>query len=170
MPCVLTQNLVLDCKESMGGISQILVIEKANVTAITEAVGVVTAITKGASKKFFSYDLPAETSGLTENINASVQNGTVFYEQVLTFVLNKLAVNTRNELLLLAKNTLLVIVKDVNGTYWLIGKENGCDVTAGSSATGTARGDRSGYSITITGKEKELAPQVQSSIIAGLLT
>jgi hypothetical protein len=57
-----------------------LVIEKANVTAITEAVGVVTAITKGASKKFFSYDLPAETSGLTENINASVQNGTVFYE------------------------------------------------------------------------------------------
>lgn len=168
MPCVLTQSLTLDCKDSIGGIKAAWFIALADVTAITEVAGVVTAITKAAAKVFYKYSLPKQSSGLTETITANVQNGSVFYAQELQFVLNKLQANTRNELLLLAKNTLLVVVQDANDKYWLLGKENGADVTGGTAATGTASGDRSGYTITVSGSEPELSPEVASGIIAGL--
>ncbi len=107
---------------------------------------------------------------LPETITASVENGTVFYAQELSIVLNKLQANTRNEILLLAKNTLMAVVQDANDKYWLLGRYSGLDVTGGTSATGTAQGDRNGYSLTFTGGEKELSPEVNSGIIAGLVS
>jgi hypothetical protein len=150
--------------------TEVLFIAKADVTATTEASGVITAITKAAGKRFYKYELVKETANFVENINASVENGTVFYQQELTIVLNKLQANTRNEILLLAQSLLVAIAKDNNGNYWYLGKNNGLDITAGNSGTGTAIGDRSGYTLTFTGKEAALSPAVSSSIIAALLT
>lgn len=169
MPCALTQSLTLDCRDSIGGLKSVMFIEFGNVTAITAAAGVVTAITKASGKKFYKYELVKETSQFTETFTSSVQNGTFFYAQELSIVLNKLQTNVRNEILLLAQNNLLAIAEDKNGNYWLLGRLNGLDVTGGNAASGTANGDRSGYTITLTGQEKELAIAVQSSIIAGLL-
>ena len=169
MPCALTQSYSLDCRDSLGGIKSAYFIGWADVTAVTEAAGVVTAITKTAGKTFYKYQLVRGTSMFQETINSSVENGTVFYQQELTIILNKLQTNTRNEILLLAKNNLMVIVEDNNGTFWLLGRLNALNITGGNSATGTAQGDRSGYTLTFTGGEKELAPSVQSTIIAGLL-
>lgn len=170
MPCALTQGYTLDCKDSLGGIKAVWMIESGNVTGITEASGIVSAITKSAGKVFRKYELVKNTGSLTETITASVENGTVFYAQELSIILNKLQANTRNEILLLAQNTLLVVVQDANDKYWLLGRTQGCDVTGGTAATGTAQGDRSGYTLTITGSEKQLAPEVSSTIIAGLTT
>jgi len=170
MACALTQGYVLDCKDSLGGITEVLFIAKADVTATTEASGVITAITKAAGKRFYKYELVKETSSFVENINASVENGSIFYQQELTVILNKLQANTRNEILLLAQNLLLAIAKDNNGKYWYLGQTRGLDITAGSGGSGTAMGDRSGYTLTFTGKEPALAPEVSSSIITGLLS
>lgn len=168
MPCSLSQGYVLDCKDSIGGIKAVWFISTGNVSAVTEVSGVVTAITKAAGKVFYKYQLVKNSSSLTENVNANVQNGTVFYAQELAIVLNKMQANTRNEILLLAQNNLMAVVEDANGKYWLLGKQNGLDLSAGSSATGTAQADRNGYTLTFSGGEKELAPEVNSSIIAGL--
>jgi hypothetical protein len=168
MPCALTQGYTLDCKDSLGGIKAMWVINHANVTAVTEASGIVSAITKAASKVFYKYELVKNTGSLTETITTSVENGTVFYAQELSIVLNKLQANTRNEILLLAQSTLMVVVQDANDKYWLLGRFTGLDVTGGTSATGTAQGDRNGYTLTFTGGEKQLAPEVNSGIIAGL--
>lgn len=170
MPCALTQGYTLDCKDSLGGIKAVWMIESGNVTAVTEASGIVSAITKSAGKVFRKYEMVKATGSLTETITASVENGTVFYAQELSIVLNKLQANTRNEILLLAQNTLMVVVQDANDKYWLLGRTQGCDVTGGTAATGTAQGDRNGYTLTITGAEKQLAPEVNSGIIAGLTT
>jgi hypothetical protein len=168
MACALTQGYTLDCRESLGGIKAVWLIAHGNVSSVTEASGVVSVITKAAGKVFYKYELVKNTGALTETITASVENGTVFYAQELSIVLNKLQANTRNEILLLAKNTLMAVVQDANDSYWLLGRVAGLDVTGGTSATGTAQGDRNGYTLTFTGGEKELAPSVASGIIAGL--
>ena len=170
MPCSLTQSYALDCRDSLGGITEVYFIEFKNVSAITEASGVVSAITKGSGKVFRKYELVPATSSLTETFNANVQNGTVYYGQELSIILNKLQINTRNELLLLNKNVLMAIATDNNGKYWLLGKTNGINVTGGSGTTGTAQGDRSGYTLTFSAMEANMAPEVSSSIIAGLLS
>lgn len=170
MACALTQNYTLDCRDSVGGVVEIYFIEEGNVSAIVEASGNVTTITKEAGKVFRKYEQDQDTAFFVENLNSNVQNGTMFYQQELTIVLNKMQTNTRNELLLLNKNRLIAIVKDANGAYWLLGKTRFLHATAGNSGTGTASGDRNGYTFTYTAMEPEMAPSVDSSIIAGLLS
>lgn len=169
MPCELTQSITQDCKDSTGGIREVYGIEFENVEAITEAAGVVTAITVADGKQFRKYVLPKETASWTESPNASPENGTIFYQQELTLVFNKMRANIRNELMLLAQNRLLFIVKDQNDEYWLLGKLNAADLTGGDGGTGTAYGDRNGYTRVFTAKEPDMAPSVTAAIIPALL-
>jgi formyltetrahydrofolate synthetase len=167
MACALTQGFVLDCKESLGGVKSVRFVEFDNVASIAYAAGVAT-LTMDAGKKFWLYSQVRETSSLTETITANVQNGTIFYQQEVVVVLNKLAAATRNEILLLAKNRLMAIVEDMNGAYWLIGAKNGLDITSGNSATGTASGDRNGYSLTFQAMEADPMWSVASGTIAAI--
>lgn len=170
MACALTSGYTLDCRDSVGGVIEMYFIEAGNVTAITEASGVVTAITKASGKVFRKYEQDQDVAFFVENLNSNVQNGTIFYQQELTVVINKMATAIRNELLLLNKNRLIAVVKDANDSYWLLGKTRFLHATAGNSGTGTASADRNGYTFTYTALEPSLAPSVNSGIIAGLLT
>ena len=167
MACALTQGFVLDCKESVGGIKSVRFVEFDNVASIAYAAGVAT-LTMVASKKFWKYAQVRETSSFTETITANVQNGTIFYSQELSVILNKLAAATRNEILLLAKNRLMAIVEDMNGSFWLLGAKNGLDITGGNSATGTASGDRNGYTLTFSAMEADPMWSVSSAAISAL--
>jgi len=170
MSCALTQGYTLDCKNSTGGIVEIYFIEKANVTSVTEASGVVTALTKATGKRFWKYELPKDAGSLTETITGSVENGTVFYSSELILVVNKLNVAVRNELKLLAQNTLIAVVKTNSGLYWMVGKDRGIDLTTGTSGTGTAFGDRSGYSLTFSGSEPAPMLNVNDAVAGALET
>lgn len=149
MACALTSGYTLDCRDSVGGVIELYFIEAGNVTNINEASGNVTAITKASGKVFRKYEQEQDTAFFVENLNSNVQNGTIFYQQELTLVINKMATALRNELLLLIKNRLVAIAKDANGTYWLLGKTRFLHATAGNSGTGTASADRNGYTFTL---------------------
>lgn len=166
MACALTQGFVLDCKESVGGIKSVRFVEFDNATFVPAA-GVAT-ITMAAGKKFWKYAQVRETSSFTETITANVQNGTIFYQQEVTVIINKLAAATRNEILLLAKNRLMAIVEDMNGNYWLLGAKNGLDITGGNSATGTASGDRNGYTLTFQAMEADPMWSISGAVINSL--
>lgn len=170
MACALTQGYVLDCKDSLGGLVEVYFINQHDIASYTEASGVVTALTKDLGKRFYKYELVKSTAAFTETLNASVENGTIFYQQELTIVINKLQVNMRNEIILLAQNLLTAVAKDGNGRYWILGLTRGLDVTTGTAGTGTAEGDRNGYSLTFTGKERFLAPELSSGLAASLET
>ncbi len=161
MSCVLTQGYAYDCKNNVGGIKRVYIGSRDDVNQITIADGVIDNITM-FQNVFYLYDLVRESSNFSETVTTNVQNGTVFYSQSLEIVLNKLQVNTRNEIILLGQNRLCIIVEDNNGRYWMLGYKNGIDLTGGGSASGTAYGDRNGYTLTFTGSENELAPEVES--------
>lgn len=175
MACALTQGYNLDCREGIGGIKEVYIIELANVSSMTEVSGVVTAITKVTGKRFWKYSLVRETSNTNEDIVGSQENGTLFYTQTVNIILNKRQASVRNEIMLLAKNNLIIIAVDnaVPGQTqkaWLFGKTQGLILATGNAASGTAWGDRNGYTLPFTGNEPELAPEVLSTLIANLET
>lgn len=169
MSCLLTQWFDLDCNDSIGGIEEIYVLENVSIDAITEVSGVVTAITTVGSKKFNRYRLKDEVGSMQAPVNHNQQNGTTFFEQTVIFNLNKLTTTKRNELLLLAQANTVVIVKDMNGLYWLCGKTRGLYPSAGDFGTGTAAGDFNGVSMTLMAREKEPPLSVDSSLIDSTL-
>lgn len=165
MSCALTTGFTLDCRNSNGGIEAVYFTEIANKATLTSASGLVSALTLSTGKQFFKYELRKKTSVFEQNIQVNNENGTVFYEQTLSVKLDKLEITKRNEILLLAQNNLMVIIKDNNGVYWLMGETRGALLNGGKGSTGTAYGDMSGFELTFMGEEPELAKQINTASV-----
>jgi hypothetical protein len=170
MPCALTQGYVLDCREGIGGLKEVYIIELLGVSSVVEASGIVTSITKTTGKRFWKYSLVRETSNTVETITGNEQNGTIFYDQTVNIVLNKRQASVRNEVMLLAKNFLMIVGVENNGRAFLYGRRQGLQLLTGTAETGTAWGDRNGYTLPFNGKEEELAPEVSASVLTTLET
>jgi hypothetical protein len=151
MGCELTKGRLLDCKNSVGGIRSILLMELANYEP-TYTGSVLSAVSAATA---FRYDLPKSTGNFSEGITISTENGTVFYEDTLTIKLHRLDNSMRDELKLIAQNRMVCFILDNNDNQWCMGEVLGAELTAGTSATGTALGDAYGYDLTIMSQEKE---------------
>ena len=168
MSCALTTGFSLDCRNSNGGIEAVYFTEIENKATLSATSSVIDTFTLDTGKQFFKYDLRKKTSIFEQNIQVNNENGTVFYEQTLSVKLDKMETTKRNEILLLAQNNLMVIIKDNNGKYWLMGETRGALLNGGKGSTGTAYGDMSGFELTFMGEEAELSKEVDSSLIATL--
>jgi hypothetical protein len=167
MSCALTQGFTLDCKDAIGGIKSVRLATLSDYEGLapTVAAGDITAF-GSASAKFYKYEQLKETSALTETINAST-NGSVYYTPEVTVVLSKLATAKRNEIKLLAQNRLVAIVETNDETphFFVCGVSTGLEVSAGTSATGTAYADLQGYTLTFSGMES--APMLKIEPTSG---
>lgn len=170
MSCALTQDYSFGCDVGAGGLKEVYLIELENISSITESSGTVTAITKASGKIFRKYQLVQDTATAEETLTGNLQNGTLYYAQKVTMVINKQNVAVRNEILLLAKNRLVIVTVDNNDTYRMYGWDQGVRLNEGSAATGTAWGDRNGYTLTFSGNQRELALFVQASVLDTLQT
>lgn len=164
--CDLLQGREIDCRDGNGGIETVYITELENEASMTVASGIVTAFTLLTGKKFWTYEVEKENAELVETEQVSVETGTTFYEQVLTFTIMQLTASSRNELRLLAQNRLHIIVKDNNGLFWLLGEERGCDkVGTNEAKTGKAFGDLGGYTLAFLGKEATPFLNVTASLL-----
>ena len=166
MACNLTQGFTLDCKDAVGGIKSIHLIDWAS-TGFTVSGSEVTATTV-VSGDVYTYELPKGVGSMTTTTNVSQENGTVFNQSDIVARLRKLSTTKRNELKLLAQNRVFCIVKDNNDNYWLAGNEYGCDITAMTSESGTAMGDVQGYNFTLSAIEAESPYLVQAAVATTL--
>ena len=168
MACALTQGRTIDCRNSTGGISEVLIANFGNITIDTVASGVITALTQAAATSFFKYSLEKENGSLIETQTGSLENGTNFYDSVLDFNTKNLTAPENEELTLLDQAQLFVIVKDMNEKYWTVGAYYAADKLTGTAVTGAAFGDHNGYTYSISSKEAKRMLEVSSSVIAGL--
>ena len=170
MACTLSSGLALSCRESIGGIKYAYILDASGQDIdVTESAGVASAISVGGtaltdlSTDMFLFDQVKQTASLVETVNASEENGTVFYTSVLNLVFNKLESAKLNQLKVLAANSkLLIVVKDNNDKLWMVGNDRGAVVSGGSSESGTAMGDRNGLSIEFTGNHS--APMFEVTV------
>lgn len=161
--CNLTAVISLDCIDGQSGIQRVWMSTDAVFSSVSyDANQQITGAT--GTGNFYEFELPRNSASYTENYNISQENGTAFFEQVLTFNLNKMTAAKRNQLLLLAKSrTIKAIFLDQNDNYWVVGKDRGGVTTAGSSVTGTNVGELQGYSgVTVTAQEPEMAYQLDA--------
>ena len=167
MACALTQGRAIDCRNSTGGISEVLIANFGDITIDTVLAGVLTAITPTAAT-FYRYSLEKENGSLIETHTGSLENGTNFYDSVLEFNTKNLTASENEELMLLDQAQLFVIVKDMNEKYWTVGAYYAADKLSGTSVTGAAMGDHNGYTYSISSKEAKRMLEVDSGVIGNL--
>ena len=156
MACNLAAGRNEVCKDSIGGLAGVYFLNYTSSSfsqsAATQTTDpLLTGIPSGST--LYYYQLKG-TSAYTETVNSSRENGTTFFTQELTLNLKKLTNEMTTQLKLLAYGRPQIIVATMNGDAFLVGKDEGADLTAGTIQTGAAMGDLYGYSITMTGMEK----------------
>ena len=168
MSCVLAAGMARDCSDSLGGIEEVLISERDNVTAFTQASHEISAITQAGATNFYRYNLKKESGSITSTATVDQTGGTSFYDNVLAFTINKMTATKTNEIKMLMLARLAVIVKDNNGKYWAIGFDQFAEGSSLVAQTGQAYGDPNQYQIEITDKSQFPCYEVQSSVVAGL--
>ena len=162
--CFNTANLDLGCASSTGGIKELVVLAGAITATTYDGDGQLTSAV--GTGNTYSFKLQKQTSNMTETFNVSLENGTTFVQQDVSAVFNKIDKDKRNQLSLLLKNRQIVLfVKDNNDNiYYLGGEFDGGYVSAGTGETGTAYGDRNGYTLTITTFSTSPAPLLDDTL------
>ena len=166
MACSLTlTGRSLPCRDALGGVKKVWIATSFNADATVSFVeGMWDAVASGeipdasAALILKDYVSPKNSSSLTQTVNASVENGTVFYSQVLSLVLNKPVAADITEIQNLAKGRLAIVVQDNNDNYFVMGHTRGVELTGGTIASGTAMGDLNGYTLEFTAEEAIPAP------------
>ena len=170
MSCYISSGIDLGCSDGIGGIKSIWVLGASGATApsvsavaVTGTTGPITGIT--GSGVWYNFELKRNTSSLAQNTTKNFENGTIYWEQVLTAVLYKYDQDKRNQLLVLGQNDQIQIVAvDQNDVNYYLGQVNGMYLSGGSAATGTAFGDRNGFELIFTGQEAAPANVVSGTL------
>lgn len=177
MPCssIALSGINENCRNSIGGIVELLIARAEDVTAstvtTTQATGteLVTAITMATGAKFYSYRGTKDSSNFVSTFTAAPESGSGYWATVVTTQWSKLDSIKRAQLKALTIDDLVLIAKDRNGKYWMIGRENPVMASNATMQTGAAAGDLNGA--TFEGSADEPAPpiEVDATIISGLL-
>jgi hypothetical protein len=143
----------------------------SNITNITQSTGDTITNISG-SGTFYAFELIRTSSQFTETVNASLEAGTVFYQDELVTYFAKMTQDKRNILKVLAQNQKLAVVfSDNNGTYWFMGQNYGSFISAGSQVSGKALGDANGLNMTFQALEQNPINSLSgslSSIVSGI--
>lgn len=168
MACDLALGRREPCKDSVGGLKAFYFINfnKDIFAEFIETDGLITGFltTPTVPLSLYKYELRSSGHTLEDANEVSGENGTVFNTQTVTAILKKIDAQTRAELQIASFGRPHVIVEDYNGNFLLVGIENGCDVQV-TQVTGGAMGDLSGYNLTITAQERQMAFPVDPTII-----
>lgn len=158
------EGMNVTCKESsFGGIKEVLVALYDDVASTSVETNLLTP-TMVSGKKFKQYKLLKSTGGLTSTLNTSETSASYFTNEV-TLQFMKMETSKRIEIMALMMSACAVIVKDANGKYWYLGKDNYVECSAGSATTGTAASDANHYELTLSDTSAELPYEVDSTVI-----
>lgn len=174
----ITNGLSKSCDTNSGGVNKVYIADFENVSTITTGTASggqtgtwISTIGMTASAKFYEIQTNKNVCNFTETVAIDLNNGTTFFNQVVSIVLSRRETTKREfiEKLVAGQKQLAIIVLDSNGIYWLFGQVEGAYVTAIEGGSGTAKADANGYTVTLTAMEADQAYQVNPSAISSIV-
>jgi hypothetical protein len=166
MACDITNGRIEQCKDSVSGLKAMYLINFDDLNSdspsyVTYGTGDnVDQITDwlpldgSTALNIYKFELKSTANSFTTAINSSRDNGTTFFEQTLVAALKRQDVVTHKNVKLLAYGRPRIIVRTMTDQFFLMGLDQGADVSAGEISSGAALGDFNGYSLTFTAQEE----------------
>ena len=168
MPCsqTLASYKLSDCFSSRGGIKAVWAAPYVeNGFTIGES-GTVTGFSTGVT--WLKQELHRNLASLTSTYNYDDTSRSSYVLTEATWQYLKMQKESRLQMNALAKGDLMVVVEDANGTYFALGQQEPVKVTAGTGSTGTDRGDRNAYEVTVSDYNEDYPPILDQSAIEKL--
>lgn len=165
MSCDIISGRIEECKSSVSGLKSIYLINYESLNSDDATYDTVTAnhedeliswtpVDTASALTLYKFELKSTTNSFVTAINSSRDNGTTFFEQTLVAALKRQDVVTHKNVKLLAYGRPRIVVRSMTDQFFLMGLDQGADVSAGEVSTGAALGDFNGYSLTFTAMEE----------------
>jgi len=150
MSCIIDMGYTLGCS-SIGGVEKVWIgTYSADQAYAFDVDNIITGVTSGVTVYLMEQDM--EFAGLNQTGQFSRENGTVFYESVLSVKFIELTAELRNLVIALGRAPIFAVVKSNAGEYYACGVESAGRATAGVASLGIAQGDLNGATFEITWK------------------
>ena len=161
MSCDIIGGRTEQCKDAVSGLHAIYLVNygdldfpSLNQYGTSDNTDQIVAVqSDGLSFSIYKFELKGANS-FEQTINSSRENGTTFFEQSLTVQLKRQDVKSTKNIKLISYGRPRIIIHARGDQFFLMGLDQGCDVTAGTISSGSALGDFNGYSLTFTGMEE----------------
>lgn len=166
MACNSIKQFTYDaCQANLGGIKNVWLANyvegAATISESGETEGVVTAFAEGV--EWVKYPMRKNVASMTSTLNASTE-GATYVSTELAMVFSKMETQKRLAIVALALGEAMALVEDSNGKIWFLGKDAPLTATAGTGETGTAKGDRNAYTVTLTDESLEFPHEVSGEL------
>ena len=165
MSCDITAGRIEQCKDSVSGLKSIFIINYEKLNADSAVYNTTDAGKEDELKSWmpvdtttalhlYKFELKSTSNSFTTQINSSRDNGTTFFTQTLVAALKRQDVVTTKNVKLLAYGRPRIVVRTMTDQFFLMGLDQGADVSAGEISSGAALADFNGYSLTFTAEEE----------------
>lgn len=135
------------CANSMGGVKNVWLIDYDKVEGkLGEEADTLTPTIEASA--WVHFPMRKNVASFTSTLNVAEEGGS-YVSTELNLVLNKMETSKRLAMSAFIQAEAAAIVEDANGIYWFLGKDAPLVASAGTGETGTARGDRNAYTLTI---------------------
>tara|TARA_R110000824_G_scaffold40346_2_gene121085 strand:+ start:419 stop:982 length:564 start_codon:yes stop_codon:yes gene_type:complete len=159
MACNLTKGRSILCRSGIGGIKAIYIAQHDELTSYTAASGSVTDFDLGSGDDLYKYTLKRGTGSVTDTINASSENGSIFFTHSVNVKLHNLTAADQNEIKLLGQQRMVIFAElnqlNAAGKNVIVacGLDNGMELSAGTASSGAGLADAVGYDFTFESQE-----------------
>lgn len=174
----LLQGIVNDCLASVGGVAEVYLAKRDEIASVAvnsayttddeKVVSMITGITlETGATGFVKYWVRKNSSSMTSTLN--VGDNSSYYSTELNLTFSRMNAAKRMEMLAMAFEDLVAIVKDANGEYYYLGFDNPVSASAETGETGQNRSDANQYTVTLMDESTELPHFILASVVEGLV-
>lgn len=170
MACDVTKGLLdLDCKNAVAGLKAIYVAnyKDYNFTMSSSEEESITGLPNDLTE-VFKYVLKNTGNTFTEEIESSRDNGTTVFNQELNFVINKIGAAKQFQIKKLAWGRPVIFVETNMGDIFVMGRNNGSEVTGSSNVEGELQGANN-YALVANATERDTIAFLDSTAKEDLL-
>ena len=165
-------SLDASCSNSVGGIQVVYLIPYDAITGTTvgesgDTEGMITEIGYASGKTVSDWQVfkfRKNTGSMTSTLNLDETNGVSYIETELQMTFSRMETEKRTQMVALAKGEVAAVVKDSNGVYWYLGKNEGVTASAGSGQTGQQKTDGNFYQVTLLDASEEYPFEILKSV------
>lgn len=162
MSCDVSIGRALKCQDIVGGINNIYLVPFGTMGTVTlDTYQRITSVS--GSPNAYQYEVTRDAD-LNQVVTSNYINGSTFVEQTINATLKQLDYITDEQVMRMAKSRPHIIIEDMNNNLFMLGYENGADMTTTNVVTGRAMGDLAGYQVSFVCREKRLANYLDGTL------
>ena len=166
----ITQGILRGCRDNAGGVYEFYIATKPadsyttiDTDGLIEGIFTTPAMAAGDEVLFYKFVPNKNSSEFTETPTVSDESGTVGFEQKVMMTFAKMEQAKAQQVYKMAFKDALIVVKDKNKNFFLLGENDGMALSGGNSGSGKGLTDLNGYALELTANEGTFATQVLSS-------